>query len=204
MQTSVLLSGGSGLLGQEIQKYLKCHAPSSTELNILQPETLKGEYDIVIHGAAYTDVEGAEIHKDMCFKANVNGTENMVKAYPNSFFVYISTEYAYNPMNFYTYSKIWGENEVKKHENHLIIRTLFKPTPFPFEKAFVDQMTCGDYVDVIARLIIETVVKGKKGMIHLGTGRKSMYQLALKTRPDVIPISVDDVRFVSIPKDYLT
>ena len=41
-------------------------------------------------------------------------------------------------------TKRMAEDLVRYHPNHLIIRTLFKATPWPFEKAFIDQWTEGD------------------------------------------------------------
>lgn len=206
MVNNVLLTGGNGLLGRELQKYIKCDAPSSSAMDITYPRSFPfpNPYDVVIHCAAYTDVAGAEREKAKCHKINVIGTKNLVSHFSNSYFVYISTEYAYNPLNFYTYTKLWGEDIVERHSNHLIIRTLFKPYPFPFKKAFIDQYTTGDTVDIIAPMIVDAIQKRLTGRIHLGTGRKTMYEMAKRSRPDVEPISVKDVSFVDIPLDYLT
>ena len=196
------MTGGSGLLGQEIQKHIGVFAPSSKEFNILYPHNIDREYDVVIHSAAYTDVTKAETDRKTCFDVNVNGTINMLKLFPEAYFVYISTEYCNNPVNFYSYTKLWGEDLVKKHKNHLIIRTLFKPNPFPYEYAFIDQYTQGDYVDVIAPMIVKEIILGSQGTITLGTGRKNMFELARRTRPDIKGIMVDDIKGVKLPKDY--
>lgn len=89
-------------------------------------------------------------------------------------------------------------------KNYLIIRTLFKPNPWPFKYAFADQMTQGDYVDVIAPLIAKEIKKWdlKSKVIYVGTGRKSMFDLAKRTKKDVKPNSVNDLPFKR-PKDYL-
>jgi dTDP-4-dehydrorhamnose reductase len=158
---------------------------------------------------AYTNVKLAESEgRNDCFNVNVYGTFNLVKHYKDTPFIFISTEYAYQPIGVYALTKKLGEEIVKTHPNHLILRTLFKPNPFPFPKAYVDQYTQGDYVDVIAKLLASRVAewdKKTRDLEYLGTGRKTMFELAKRTRPDVLPNSVDDYvkeTGVLIPKDY--
>lgn len=208
MQTKILLTGGSGLLGTELQKHLRCYAPSSKELNILHCKRFKYDPDIVIHSAAYTDVPKAEKQRKLCYDLNVLGTVKLLNKYPSAYFIFISSEYANNPVNFYSHTKLWAEQMVqgirKTEQNYLIIRTLFKPKPFPFPNAFIDQYTIGDYVDVIAPMIVDVITRGERGIVSIGTGRKTIYQLAKQTRPDVAMISVNDIKEVKLPKDYLT
>ena len=99
-----------------------------------------------------------------------------------------------------------GEQIVKQFcPHHLIIRTLFKRNPWPYETAWTDQMTQGDYVNVIALAIAEEINKwdGMSKTIYVGTGRKSMFELAKRTRPDVKPASVKDYKGLARPIDYL-
>jgi dTDP-4-dehydrorhamnose reductase len=201
----ILLTGGSGMLGTEMKKYLKFDALPKSVMDITKPKTLKGNYDVVIHCAAYTNVPKAEIEKDKCFAINVTGTYNMVKAFPDAYFVYISTEHVYpKPLNFYCKTKLWGEEMVKAwHDRFLIIRTLFKKKPFDYEYAFFDQMTNGDYVDVITPMIVKEILKHNRGIINLGTGRKSMFELARRTKPDIKANSVDDIKNVRLAHDYI-
>jgi dTDP-4-dehydrorhamnose reductase len=203
MTNNILFTGGSGLLGMEMKKYLNFDAPRHSVMDITSPETLKGDYKTVIHAAAYTEVTMAEIEKEKCICINVVGTANMIKAFPDAYFVYISSEQVKIPTNFYLYTKLWGEEMVKLHKNYLIIRTLFKPNPFPYERAFIDQYTCGDYVDVIVPLIIKEILRKTNGTIDIGTGRKTIYELAKRTVPNIKTISVDDIKNVKLPHDYL-
>lgn len=213
----ILYTGSSGLLGKHLIPLLKkqdgdgvmfprieIDAPSHNDLDITQT-IVPQEYDLVIHAAAYTDVFKAETDRDKCFEVNVMGTMNLAKAYKDTPFVYISSEYAHNPVNYYSVTKYLGElvaNEIA--DKCLVIRTLFKPNPFPWEKAFTDQWTQGDYVDVIAPLLVEQILNwygGKSEMVYVGTGRKTIYDLAKRTRPDVREGSIDDVG-VKLPHDY--
>ena len=201
----ILLLGGSGLLGTELQKYIKVHAPSHKKFDILEPRKLRN-IDLIIHVAAYTAVARAEKEKVECFKTNFFGTLRLIETFPDIPFVYISTEYIYNPVNFYSLSKLKADELVQtKAKHHLIIRTLFKPTPFPHEKAFINQYTKGDYIDVITPLIVAEIYKWdrkSKKIVDVGTERKSMYQLAIRTKPNIEKCSVDDVKEVKLPKDY--
>jgi dTDP-4-dehydrorhamnose reductase len=106
----ILLTGGSGLLGQALQMLWLLrnfekegqilHAPSSKELDITKPIDSKENYKYIIHAAGYTDVPKAEIEREKCFLTNVYGTYNLAQAFPNAKFVYISSEYVKNPYQF--------------------------------------------------------------------------------------------------------
>ncbi|MES3032187.1 MAG: sugar nucleotide-binding protein [Patescibacteria group bacterium] len=209
MLNKILITGGNGKLATELKKHLPGDYLSKEEFDFTKPIKLEKKYDLIVHTGAYTNVKNAEsAGKDECFNVNVYGTFNLVEHYKNTPFVFISTEYAHNPIDVYALTKKLGEEIVKTHPNYLVLRTLFKPNPFPFPKAYKDQYTQGDYVDVIAKLLAEKIEKWDKktsGLEYLGTGRKTMFELAKRTRPDVLPNSVDDYvkeTGVLIPKDY--
>ncbi len=203
-----LLTGGSGRLGTELQKYFDCYAPSSEELDLLWPSSKiikKGkDCDAIIHCGGFTDVVKAEKEHTMCYLINYVGTKKLVKAFSSKRFIYISSEYCYNPVNYYAKTKLWAEDLVKKYcSNYLIIRTSFVTRPFPHERAFTDQQTRGDYLDVIAPMIVKEIKKGTTGTVDIGTSRKTMFELARQTKPDIKGISVDDIKGVKLPKDYM-
>lgn len=196
-----LLTGGSGLLGRHLK--IEADRPTHQELDITYAIKPK-KYDLIIHAAAYTDVQEAEDNKEECFEVNVTGTLNLLEAFVDTPMVYISSEYAYNPVNFYSLTKHMAEELVLNRGDCLIIRTLFKATPWPFEKAFTDQFTQGDYVDVIAPLIEEEIQRwGRSGkrLLYVGTERKTMFELAQQTKPDVQPNSIKDMA-IPVPRDY--
>jgi len=89
---------------------------------------------------------------------------------------------------------------VKTYSNSLIIRTSFCEQVFPYEKAFIDQYTSRDYIDVIAPMILSTAVSNKKGVVHIGTHRKTVYDLAQRRSPLVGKIRRSDVSF-NVPRD---
>lgn len=199
-----LLTGGSGLLGRHLRKLMKVDAPSHKRLDITNPRGRK-KYNLIIHAAAYTKVAQAEIDRDECFRVNVFGTHQLLHKYDIPF-VYISSEYAKNPVNYYSFTKYLAEQFVKMHSNrYLIIRTLFKPNPFPWPMAYGDQYTRGDYVDVIAPLIAKAIRKWDKKtskLIYVGTGRKTIYDLAKRTNPNVRKGSIKEMKSVKLPSDY--
>jgi dTDP-4-dehydrorhamnose reductase len=203
----ICVTGGSGRLGTELKKILEADYPTHDELDITKP-IKKGKYDMVIHCAGYTNVAMSKQESKLCYLINVEGTKNLLKAYKNTPFVFISSEYAVNPTTYYSETKQLAEREVVKHPKHLIIRTLFKPRPYPFDRAFYDQYTMGDYVDIIAELIMNEVYKwdaynNPSKLIYVGTGRKSIYDLAKQTKPKVKKESVSVINWVKLPHDYL-
>lgn len=198
---STLITGSTGLLGKHLT--LEADRPTHEELDITKPIQSKS-YDLIVHCAAYTKVEKAETDRTKCFDVNVTGTLNLLEAYPRTPFVYISSEYAHNPVNFYSLTKSLAEQLVTTHPNYLIIRTLFKPTTWPYKYAFKNQFTMGDTVDVIAPLIEKAITEWDRNskLIYIGTGRKTTYDIAKKVKPDVIPNLTTDIVGVKIPTDY--
>jgi len=204
MWSNILVTGGTGRLGKELQKSLRGQYPSRKALDVTN---IQGKFpcDLVVHMAAFTKVEKSEMEKFKCFDINVLGTYNMLKHFEDKPFVYISTEHVF-ARGIHWQSKLISELLVKSlAKNYLIIRTLFKPTPWPFDYAFTDQMTRGDYVNVIAMLVAEEIKgwDGRSQTIYVGTRRKSMYEMAKRTKPDVKPNSVNDLG-LKRPKDYIT
>ncbi len=204
----ILITGGTGRLAAELKKHLEGEYVGIENWDFTY-SIPKGKYDLILHMGAYTDVRKAESEPDKCFQTNAYGTFNMVRNYLDTPFIYISTEYAHNPIGVYALSKQLGEEIVKTHPHHLILRTLFKPNPFPFPRAYKDQYTQGDYVDVIAKVIADQVLQWDRKTslsTFAGTGRKTILELARRTRPDVEPNSVDDyvkATGTPIPKDYM-
>ena len=108
----------------------------------VQEVFLQHKLGVVIHCAAWTNVDGAEEEKNkpIVKKINVDGTENLVKAAKdfNCKFLYISTDYVFNgegttpwkpddknyaPQNYYGETKLQGELVVSTTlEKYYIVR----------------------------------------------------------------------------------
>lgn len=190
----ILITGGSGRLASELKKHLDGEYVGIENWDFVY-DVPRGYYDLILHMGAWTNVLKAEEEPQKCFDTNVKGTFNIMQTYKDVPIIYISTEYANKPLGVYALTKQLGEEIIKTHPHHLILRTCFKPRPFPFESAFIDQYTQGDYTDVIAKLLADKVNTWDRktcGLGYLGTGRKTMFELAQQTRPDVKPSRVKD------------
>ena len=209
----VIFTGSSGLLGKYLVPLLvkykpeyKVVCPTHQEMDLTKKVKPIEDIELIIHAAAYTDVVSAEYLSRRCINTNVWGTERLIKAYPDTPFVYISSEYAKKPTNVYAASKLLGEFIVKANCRHyLIIRTLFKPDIWEWDNAFVDQWTMGDTVSVIAPLIAKRIKRWNRKsreLVYIGTGRKRVIDIARKSKPNVRPSSVKDVKTVVLPSDY--
>src|SRR3990167_6717834 len=108
---NILLTGGHGHLGKELIKHFDLLAtPTHEQLDITKP-LKRQNFDLIIHAAAYTKVAAAETKKGQkeCQRVNVDGTLNLLKTYIGIPFVFISSEYAIRPVNFYSETKTVGE-----------------------------------------------------------------------------------------------
>ena len=147
----VLVTGVKGQLGyhvvQELEK--KNHTAIGVdidEMDITDKQATRrviGEshVDAVIHCAAYTAVDAAEDHVDLCRKVNVDGTRNIAEVCGEKQMkmIYISTDYVFDgegtrpwkpedpvvrPLNVYGQAKYDGEVEVRRHvKQYFIVRT---------------------------------------------------------------------------------
>jgi dTDP-4-dehydrorhamnose reductase len=202
----ILLTGGSGLLGTELQKLASdLLVPTHAELDITDAEAVSTfvaahQPDVILHAAAMTSNRDAEANPDAAMKINVEGTANLVKTCEGTRirFVYVSTDYVYRgdrgnysesdevaPFNLYAATKLAGEEAVRQVPNHLIIRTSFGASVFAYPDAYADKWSSKEYVDVIAPKILEASRSPLTGILHLGGERRSIYEYAIERNPDV-------------------
>jgi dTDP-4-dehydrorhamnose reductase len=159
-------------------------------------------YDIVVNCIANTNTYSKD--KGSHWSVNYEGVANLVDYCntANKKIIHISTDYLYSfseedasendvpvhSRNWYGYTKLLGEGYVLlRSKNYLVIRTTQKKNPFPFDKAYVNQIGNFDYVDTIGDLIILLIQKGASGIYNVGTEKKSMFELAKVTNPGVNP-----------------
>ena len=127
--------------------------------------------------------------------------------------IFISTDYVFdgekgnysindpiNPLSKYAKTKAAAELAVRTYDNSLVIRTSFYGYQFPYEKAFVDQWTSKNYVDMIAPKVLDIIKSDKTGIAHIGFPRKSVYEIALERRKNVEPIFRSSIHF-EVPCD---
>jgi dTDP-4-dehydrorhamnose reductase len=221
----ILLTGGSGRLGRELQALLPgILAPPRAELDVTCPESVaravkRHAPTLLVHAAAYTDVARAEAERAACWAVNVGGTRNVVRSALSAGvpLVHISTDYVFwgdrggyreddppGPVrNTYALSKLAAEEVVRLHPQSLILRTSFRPRDWPYSVAYGDLYTSQDYVDVIAPLLAQAIRHAAVipyDTLHIATERKSVYDLARRRRPDVRRGSRQDAP-VALPED---
>ena len=142
----VLVNGSGGLLGSHlVDEISNCIGYSSQELDITNSQHVnhvikKEKPDIILHAAAFTDVEACETEIDKAFEVNAIGTQNLVNCCVDRdiLFVFISSTGVYGshktvqytefdkvePSTVHHSSKYEGEKVVRRHLNkYLIIRT---------------------------------------------------------------------------------
>ena len=143
----LLITGASGLFGSKLAEYAlsRQHQVYSVhsqhpaaygipiQLDITDKEKVRAEIqkiqlDVVVHAATLTDVDKCELNKELAWKVNVEGTDNVAHAAKaaNAFLLYISTDYVFDgsqgcyketdqpsPISYYAYTKLKAEKHVK-------------------------------------------------------------------------------------------
>ena len=98
----------------------------------------------------------------------------------------------------YGYTKMLGDAHVQlAADSFLICRESHKPYPFSYKQAWSNQYTNGDYVPVIADLIVQLINKGAKGVYNVGTEIKTWFKHTKEefstepvSKPDQAPADV--------------
>lgn len=142
----ILITGATGLLGRELVKKFSRHSlllPSSNELNVTNAAQVfrfcrENKPEVIIHSAAYTEVDDCEINPDLAFAVNAEGCKNIALAANQSGarLVGISTDYVfdgkldrpyneydvpYSPLSVYGQSKLLGEQNIQNSCNDWMI-----------------------------------------------------------------------------------
>ncbi len=214
----ILLSGGSGLLGKELLKLdPSIVAPSHAAFDVTDPaqtqEVFRGFPGcLYIHCAAIVGTDECREAPAAALDVNVGGVLNTVKASleQGCRYVYLSTDYVFEAnstkegdfleedavgaVNLYARTKIAGEMIAAASPDHLIVRTSFVGREsIKYKGAFTDQYTTRDYVDVLAPQILEAARSTLTGVLHIGTEKKSQYDLLKIAFPEIAPTLRADV-----------
>jgi dTDP-4-dehydrorhamnose reductase len=145
----ILVTGARGMLGTDLCEILSGeHEITGVDIEdadiSIASETKKligkASPQVVIHCAAYTDVDRSESEREDAFRINAEGTRNVAAACreTGSALVYLSTDYVFDgesqrpygetdtprPLNVYGASKLEGERFVESLVSaHFIVRT---------------------------------------------------------------------------------
>ena len=202
----IMVTGANGMLGQDLCPILENIGafviPTDIDSLDITDSTAVFEYvknirpDIIIHCAAYTNVDKAEKDSENAFKIN-------------ALMIYISTDYVFdgtkntpykpddatNPQNVYGASKLAGEQEVLKHcRKYYITRTSwlyghkgknFVETMLSLAgkeelKVVNDQIGCPTWTVELCRAIVKLIADQKPyGIYHTcGSGSTTWYGFA--------------------------
>ncbi|MCX5857877.1 MAG: dTDP-4-dehydrorhamnose reductase [Deltaproteobacteria bacterium] len=145
----ILILGHRGLLGSELFGRLSAHhqvvGKDVDDFDIASEDACRriiaeAEPEVVINAAGYTDVDGSEGARELCFAVNAEGVKNVALAcYPGRIkIVHFSTDYVFDgikdrpyreedachPLNVYGEAKLAGEKNLQQYSNHyLLVRT---------------------------------------------------------------------------------
>lgn len=145
----VLVTGGHGQLGRALLRTapagMEVVALGSSDCDVTDPATVRAivariEPELIVHCAAWTDVDGCERHPERAWRVNALGAQHVATACAEAgaVLVYISTNYVFdgerdepyhefdrpNPLSVYGASKLAGEEVVRALcPRHAIVRT---------------------------------------------------------------------------------
>ncbi len=188
----IALTGASGLVGSRIVELLADEvefvAISQAAMDITKRNQVKAylrnrDFDLLLHLAAYTNVDKAEQEKELCYRVNVEGTRNIFEetAKRGKQFIYISTDFVFS-----------GENS-------------------PYDESSLPDARSGVYG--LSKLEGEKVVAGQAMIVRLSFPYRSTYnarpdfvrvlkglleqkkQLALVTDSVFTPTFIDDIAY---------
>ena len=177
----ILITGVNGLVGNSLYKLLEesDHIVYSSSRNIEGLAKYKVDItdknevdsffesekpDLVINSAAMADVDLCEEERELCWKVNVEGVQNLVDMCNRygSHLTHISTDYIFdgkkesgiylendkpNPQGYYAESKLEGERIIlDSNISHSILRTILvygvhnKPNIVTFIKSYLEEV----------------------------------------------------------------
>lgn len=188
---NIAITGSTGLVGSRIVELLSgqfnfIHLLQS-DVDITNKESVQQvignlDFDILLHLAGYTNVDGAEREQDIAYKINVEGTKNTYDAVlqKGKKLIYISTDFVFdgtnppyfedsdpNPLGVYAKTKYEGEKIVK--ENSMIVRI-----SYPYRTSFEPKQ------DFVRKL---------KSLLESGK------ELQMMTDAAITPTFIDDIAY---------
>ncbi len=143
----ILITGGYGQLGTALQQVMKSEELLPTDSDTMditdeaQVAKVFAEFkpEFLVHGAAYTNVDGCEENPDLARKVNAEGTKILAEACKGAGIpmVYISTDYVFDgnfsapilesqltaPLSVYGETKLAGEIATREIAGGYVLRT---------------------------------------------------------------------------------
>ncbi len=188
MKTKIIGTGLSGLVGSRVVELLgdtyefedisRKTGTDITDTDAVLKRLQNSQAEVVIHMAAYTNVDGAEAEKEKqeeseSWKINVLGTENVVNAAESTGkkVIFISTDFVFdgkntpeggyteentpNPVNWYAKTKYEAEKKIIESRTPWVIARIAYPYRAQFEKndffrAIFGRLQSGQFVRAVA------------------------------------------------------
>lgn len=206
---------GDGLLASELintgYEYVSRKKTGFDITRVDEYENIFSQYRTIINCIANTNTYSHDVdHWNVNYKFVIDLVDYCVKT--DKRLVHVSTGYVYsnntnNPTEedipafqstLYSYTKLLADEYIKiKMKDYLIVRSVHKPKPFPYECAYVDHFGNFCYVDEVANFISHAQDLGLKGVYNVGKKASSMFDLAAETsevkpanKPAKIPSTV--------------
>jgi len=182
----IFLIGGSGLFGQAFINLVKrtshwlyaTYNENSIDferaifLDITDKEKVKDVMekihpDVIVHAAAFTNVDKCEIEREKAYNVNVVGTKNVARTSKKigTKLVYISTDYVFdgikglyneedktNPINYYGLTKLEGEKVIEKNcDDFIIARTsvIYGANKKNFATWVINELKNGKQINIV-------------------------------------------------------
>jgi dTDP-4-dehydrorhamnose reductase len=183
----VLITGAGGQLGTALADvFPEAEALTRADWDVTRPRDLVTQCYLVLHAAAWTDVDGAEADPEGAARVNVEGTRNVAAL--GAPVVYYSTDYVFdgakaepyvesdepNPLSVYGRTKLEGEREVQEG---WIVRSswLFGWTSRNFVRTMLDLGSKRDKVAVVddqrgSPTFVGHLAEATKGVLALPHG----------------------------------
>lgn len=185
--------------------------------------------DVILHGAAITQVDDCESNKSLCYSVNVDGTQHLIEAAKevNARFIYLSTDFVFSgtsgpyketdptsPVNYYGRTKELAEQFIVESGLHWsIIRTvlLYGNTPFTKRNNFIywvkNSLEKGNAIRVVNDQIrtptyIPDLVQGIN--LVLEKGAQGIFHISGEEIMTPYSLAVAVAQYLRLPIDLIT
>jgi dTDP-4-dehydrorhamnose reductase len=226
LRKRILITGANGLLGQQLIKTFRDDYDVHALGLQAQPRLPEGNFqyhqgditdrrrlrefvqncvpNFIINAAAFTDVDGSETQREICWRVNVTGVENLVYAAQKiqARLIHVSTDYVFdgnsgpyreddrpNPLGFYARSKLAGENAViNSNANYAIARTMvLYGIGYEIRQNFVtwliEQLRAGKAVQIVDDqfgnpTLASELARALRVLAEAGPARRGIYHIS--------------------------
>jgi len=195
---------GDGLLGSELVKqtgwdYVSRKKDKKDLFSLLE-SVIFNDANVIVNCIGNTDTYSDD--KESMMSINYRFVVQLVDELnlDSKKLIHVSTDYAYSnsvdnateedvPVHnatWYGYSKMLADGYIENFsDNYLICRMTHKAKPFPYKKAWKNQVGNFDYVDKQVERMVKLINEDASGIVNVGGEKTTMLELAYKTKQDI-------------------